>query len=157
LNDMWFFKSILHSEEARKNNVAFAFEEHRCVNYTNVKNCAQIASIAAIRSFFSTKEFSSSLNTEIMCLKIDNYIVQKFLNKRSSSQRSKITTSSFIARRRSVSVLQMINNKKINNSLTILRYRFFEKKSRKRSRQQNANITTTTNTQNEELWIHNER
>jgi hypothetical protein len=154
---MWFFKSILHSEEARKNNVAFASEEHRCVNDTNARKCAQIVLIAAIKSFFSKKEFSSSLNTKIMCLKIDNYIVQKFLNKRSSSQRSKTTTFSFIARRRNVSVLQMISSQEINNALTILRYRSFEKKSRERSRQQNANITTTTCTQNEKLWVHNER
>jgi hypothetical protein len=79
---MWFFKSIQHSEETRKNNVAFAFKEHRYVNDTNAKSCAQIVSIAAIESFFSKKEFSSSLNTKIMCLKIDNYTIQKSLNKR---------------------------------------------------------------------------
>jgi hypothetical protein len=154
---MWFFKSILHSKKARKNNVAFTSEEHRCVDDTNVKNCTQIVLIAAIKSFFSKKEFSSFLSTKIMCLKIDNYIVQKSLNKWLSSQKSKTTTFSFIARRRNVSVLQMISNQEINNALTILRYRFFEKKSRKCSKQQNANITITTSTQNEKLWIHNER
>jgi hypothetical protein len=40
LNDMWFFKSILHSEEARKNNVEFAFEEHHFVDDTNAKSYA---------------------------------------------------------------------------------------------------------------------
>jgi hypothetical protein len=110
LNDMWFFKSILHSKETRKHDVIFAFVKHRCADDTNVKNCVQIASNAAIESFFSKKEFSSFLNTKIMCLKIDNYTIQKFLNKRSLSQRSKTTTLSFTARRRSVSVLQMISN-----------------------------------------------
>jgi hypothetical protein len=112
----------LHSEEARKNNVAFAFEEHRCADDTNARSCVQIVSNAAIESFFSKKEFSSSLNTEIMCLKIDNYTIQKSFNKRSSSQKSKTTTFSLTARRRSVSVLQMISSQEINNALTILRY-----------------------------------
>jgi hypothetical protein len=84
---------------------------------------------AVIESFFSKKKFSSSLNTEIMCLKIDNYTIQKSLNKQSSSQKSKTTIFSSTTRRRSVSVLQMISNQNINNALTILRYRFFEKKS----------------------------
>jgi hypothetical protein len=141
----------LHSEKARKQNVASAFAEHRCADDTNVKSCVQTASKTAIESFFSKKEFSSFLNTEIMCLKIDNYTIQKFLNKRSSLQKSKTTTSSLTARRRSVSVLQMISSQEINNALTTFRYRSFEKKSRKRSRQQNADITTTTSTQNEEL------
>ncbi len=91
LNDIWFFKSILHSEEARKNNVAFASKEHHCADKKTKKSCAQIAQIAAIESFFSKKKFSSSLNTKIMCLKIDNCSIQKSLNKRSSSQNSKTT------------------------------------------------------------------
>jgi hypothetical protein len=157
LNDMWFFKSILHSEEARKNNVTSASEEHRCVDDTNARSCAQIILIVTIESFFSKKEFSSFLNTKIMCLKIDNYTIQKSLNKRSSSQRSKTTTFSLTTRRRNVNVLQIISNQKINNALTILRYRSFEKRSRECSRQQNADFTTSTSTQNEELWIHNER
>jgi hypothetical protein len=132
---MWFFKSILHSEKTRKNNVASASEEHRYIDDTNVKSCAQIISIATIKSFFSKKIFSSFLSTKILCLKIDNYIVQKFLNKRSSSQKLKTITFLLIARWRSVNVLQMINNQKINNTLTILRYRSSEKKSRKRLRQ----------------------
>ncbi len=117
----------------------------------NMKNCAQIISIVTIESFFLKTKFSSSLNTKITCLKIDNYTIQKSLNKRLLSQKSKITTFLFTIRRRSVNVLQMINNEEINNALTILRYRFFEKKSRKRSKQQNADITTTINTQNEKL------
>jgi hypothetical protein len=85
LNDIWFFKSILHSEKARKNNIAFASKKHHCIDEKTKRNCVQIAQIAAIESFSSKKEFSSFLNTEIMCLKIDNYTVQKSLNKRSSS------------------------------------------------------------------------
>ncbi len=153
---MWFFKSILHSEKARKNNVAFASKKHRCVDETTMKSCAQIILIAAIESF-SSKDFSSFLNTKIMCLKIDNYTIQKSLNKRSSSQKSETAISSLTTSRRNVSVLQMISNQDINNALTILRYKFFEKKSRERSRQRNANNTTTTSTQNEKLWTHNER
>jgi hypothetical protein len=90
-------------------------------------------------------QFASFLNTKIMCLKIDNYIVQKSLNKQSSSQKSKTTIFSTTTRRRSVSVLQMISNQDVNNALTILRYKSFEKKSRERSKQQNANNTMTTN------------
>jgi DNA primase large subunit len=86
-----------------------------------------------------------------MCLKIDNYTIQKSLNKRSSSQRSKTAIFSLTACRRSVSVLQMISSQNVNNALTIFRYKSFEKKSRERSKQQNADNTTTTNTQNEEL------
>ncbi len=157
LNDMWFFKSILHSEKARKNNIAFALKKHHCVDEKTKKSCVQIAQIVVIESFFSKKNFSSFLNTKIMYLKIDNYIVQKSLNKRSSSQKSKTIIFSSTARRRSVSVLQMINSQNVNNALTILRYRSFEKRSRERSRQQNANNTTTTSTQNEKLWIHNKR
>jgi hypothetical protein len=156
-NDMLYFKSILHSEKARKNNVAFASKEHHCVDEKTKRSCVQIVQIAAIESFFSKKEFSSSLNTEIMCLKIDNYTIQKSLNKRSSSQKSKITFFSSTTRRRSVNVLQMINNQDVNNALTILRYKSFEKKSRECSKQQNANNTTTRSTQNEKLWIHNKR
>jgi hypothetical protein len=80
-----------------------------------------------------------------MCLKIDNYIVQKSLNKQSSSQKSKTTIFSSTTRRRSVSVLQMIDNQDVNNALTILRYKSFEKKSRERSKQQNADNAMTTN------------
>jgi hypothetical protein len=157
LNDMWFFKSILHSEKARKNNVAFTSKEHHCADEKTKKSCVQISLIAAIESFSWKKKFSSFLNTEIMCLKIDNYTIQKSLNKRSSSQKLKTTTFSSTARRRSVRVLQMINSQNVNHALTILRYKSFEKKLRERSRQQNADITTTINTQNKKLWIHNER
>ncbi len=157
LNDMWFFKSILHSEEARENNVASASKKQHCVDEKTKRNCAQTVQIAAIESFSLKKEFSSSLSTEIMCLKIDNYSIQKSLNKRSSSQRSKTATSSSTTRRRSVSVLQMISSQDVNNALTVFRYKSFEKKSRERSRQQNADNTTTTSTQNEKLWVHNER
>jgi hypothetical protein len=57
LNDMWFFKSILHSEEARKNNIAFASKKHHCADEKTKKSCVQTAQIAAIESFFSKKEF----------------------------------------------------------------------------------------------------
>jgi hypothetical protein len=53
--------------------------------------------------------------------------------------------------------LQMISSQDVNNALTVFRYKSFEKKSRERSRQQNADNTTTTSTQNEKLWVHNER
>jgi hypothetical protein len=86
-----------------------------------------------------------------MCLKIDNYSIQKSLDKRSSSQKSETAIFSSTTRRRSVSVLQMISSQDVSNALTALRYRSFEKKSRERSRQQNADNTTTTSTQNEEL------
>jgi hypothetical protein len=154
---MWFFKSILHSEEARKNNIASASKRHHCADEKMRRSCVQIAQITVIESFSLKKEFSSFLNTKIMCLKIDNYIVQKSLDKRSSSQKSKTIIFSSTARWRSVSVLQMISSQDVNNALTTLRYRFFEKKSRERSRQQNADNTTTTSTQNEKLWVHNER
>jgi hypothetical protein len=153
---MWFFKSILHSEEARANNVASTSKEHHCVDETTKRNCVQIVQIVAIESFSSKKEFSSFLDTKIMCLKIDNYTIQKSLNKRSSSQKSKTATFSSTARRRSVSVLQMISSQNVNNALTTLRYKSFEKRSRERSRQQNADNTTTTSSQNKKLWIHNE-
>jgi hypothetical protein len=39
LNDMWFFKSILHSEEARTSKIAFASKEHHCVDETTKRNC----------------------------------------------------------------------------------------------------------------------
>jgi hypothetical protein len=51
----------------------------------------------------------------------------------------------------------MISSQEINNALTILKYKSFEKKLRKRFKQLNANNTTTANTQNEKLWIHNVR
>jgi hypothetical protein len=146
LNDMWFFKSILHSKETRENNVAFTSKEHHKIDETTMTNRAQIVSFIAIESISSKKEFSFFLNTNIMYLKIDNYTMQKSLSKQSSSQKSKIATFSLTARRRSVNVLQMINNQKVNNALTILWYKSFEKKSRKRLKQLNADITTTTNT-----------
>jgi hypothetical protein len=135
---MWFFKSILHSKKARKNNVVFASKEHHCADEKTKRNCVQIALIATIKVFSSKKEFSSFLNTEIMCLKMNSYTIQKSLNKWSSSQRSKTIIFSLTTRWRSVSVLQMIHNQEINNALTIFRCKFFEKKSRERSRQQNA-------------------
>jgi hypothetical protein len=85
LNDMWFFKSILHSEEARKINIAFASKEHHCADEKTKRSCVQAVQSAAIVSFSLKKEFSSFLNTEIMCLKIDNYTIQKSLDKRLSS------------------------------------------------------------------------
>jgi hypothetical protein len=154
---MWFFKSILHSEEARKNNVAFASKKHHCADEKTKRSCVQAAQIAAIELFSSKKEFSSFLSTEIMCLKIDNYTIQKSLDKRSSSQKSETATFSSTARRLSVSVLQMISSQDVSNALTTLRYRSSEKRSRERSRQQNADNMTTTSTQNEKLWVHNER
>jgi hypothetical protein len=51
----------------------------------------------------------------------------------------------------------MISSQEVNNALTILRYRSFEKKSRERFKQLNTNNTSTASTQNEELWIHNVR
>jgi hypothetical protein len=157
LNDMWFFKSILYLEKARKINIASASKEHHYADEKTKRDCVQAAQSAAIESFSLKKEFSSFLNTEIMCLKIDNYIIQKSLNKRSSSQKSETAIFSSTTRRCSVSVLQMISSQNVNNALTAFRYKSFEKKSCERSRQQNANNTTTTSTQNEKLWIHNER
>ncbi len=81
-----------------------------------------------------------------MCLKIDNYLIQNSLNKRSSLQKSKTAIFSSTTRRRSVNVLQMISNQNVNNALTIFRYKSFEKKSRERLKQQNADNTMTTNT-----------
>jgi hypothetical protein len=78
------------------------------------------------------------LDTEIIKQTI---IITKFKNNIFSS-----TT-----RRRSVSVLHMINSQNVSNALTVLRYKSFEKRSRERSKQQNADNTTTTSTQNEEL------
>jgi hypothetical protein len=43
LNDMWFFKSILRSEEARKNNIAFVSKRHHCVDEKTKRKCVQIA------------------------------------------------------------------------------------------------------------------
>jgi hypothetical protein len=141
----------LHSEEVRKNNIAFVSKKHHCADEKTKRSCVQIVQIVAIESFSSKKEFSSFLNTEIMCLKIDNYTIQESLNKRSSSQKLKTAIFSLTTRRRSVSVLQMISNQNVNNALTILRYKSSKKKSRERSRQQNADNTTTTSTQNEKL------
>jgi hypothetical protein len=92
-----------------------------------------------------------------MCLETNNYTIQQSLSKRSFSQRSNVAIFSLTTRRRSVSVLQMINNQEINNTLTILKYKSFERKSRKRFKKLNANNTTTINTQIEKLWIHNVR
>ncbi len=81
---------------------------------------------------FSKKKFSSILNTKIMCLETNNYTIQKSLNKRSFSQKSNVTIFLSTTRRRSVSVLQIISNQEVNNALTILKYKSFEKRSRKR-------------------------
>ncbi len=49
----------------------------------------------------------------------------------------------------------MNSSQKINNTLTVLRYKSFKKRSRECFKQQNANNITTASTQNEELWVHN--
>jgi hypothetical protein len=134
-----------------------ASRENRIISRATASSRKQIAAFAAIESFFSKKKFSSFLSTEIMCLETSNYTIQESLSKRSFSQRSNVAIFSLTARRRSVSVLQMISSQEINNALTILRYRSFEKKSRKRLKQLNADNTSTANTQNEKLWIHNVR
>jgi hypothetical protein len=151
---MWFFKSILHAKKTKEKNIMFAFKKNQIVSRTTTNNKKQIATFVEIRCFFSKKEFSSFLNTEIMCFEMNNYTIQKSLSKRSFSQRSNVTIFSFTTRRCNVNVLQMINNQEVNNALTILKYKSFEKKSRKRFKQLNANNTTTINTQNKELWIH---
>jgi hypothetical protein len=92
-----------------------------------------------------------------MCLETSNYTIQESLSKQSFSQKSNVVIFSLTTRWRSVSVLQMISNQEINNALTILKYKLFEKKSRKRFKQLNTNNTTTASTQNKELWIHNVR
>jgi hypothetical protein len=157
LNDMWSFKSILHAKKTREKNIAFVSRENQIVNRTTTNSREQIATFAEIRSFFSKKKFSSFLNTEIMCLETSNYTMQKSLSKRSFSQRSNVAIFSLTARRRSVSVLQVISSQKVNNALTILRYRSSEKKSRERFKQLNADNTTTASTQNEKLWVHSVR
>ncbi len=129
---MWFFKSILHAKKAKKNNIMLASRKNRIVDRTTANNKEQIATFAAIEFFFSKKKFSSFLSTKIMCLETSNYTIQESLNKRSFSQKSNITIFSLTTRRRSVSVLQMISNQEINNTLTILKYKSFEKKSWKR-------------------------
>jgi hypothetical protein len=154
---MWSFKSILHAKKTREKNIAFVSRENQIASRTTTNSREQVATFAEIRSFFSKKKFSSILSTEIMCLETNNYTVQKSLSKKSFSQRSNVAIFSFSARRRSVSVLQMISSQEVNNALTILRYRSSEKKSRKRFKQLNANNTTTTSTQNEELWVHSVR
>ncbi len=138
-------------KNSRKNNVVFASKEHHNADETTMTSRVQTVSFIAVESVFSKKDFSSFLNTNIMCLKIDNYTMQKSLSKRSSSRRSEIATFSLTTRRCNVNVLQMISSQEINNALTIFRYKSSEKKSRKCSRQLNVNITTTTSTQNEEL------
>jgi hypothetical protein len=157
LNDLWFFKSILHAKKAKENNIMLALKENRIINRATANSREQIATFAAIEFFFSKKKFSSFLSTEIMCLETNNYTIQESLSKRSFSQKSNVAIFSLTTRRRSVNVLQMISNQEINNALMILRYRSFKKKSRKRFKQLNANNTSTASTQNEKLWIHNAR
>jgi hypothetical protein len=128
-----------------------ASKENRIVNRATASSREQIATFAAIESFFSKKEFSSFLSTEIMCLETSNYTIQESLSKRSFSQRSNVAIFSLTTRQRSVSVLQVISNQEINNALTILRYKSFEKKSKERFKQLNADNTTTASTQNEKL------
>ncbi len=123
-----------------------ASRKNRIVDRAITNNKKQIATFAAIEFFFSKKKFSSFLNTEIMCLETNNYTIQKSLNKRLFSQKSNVTIFSLTARRHSVSVLQMISSQKINNTLTILRYKSFKKKSRKRFKQLNADNTLTAST-----------
>ncbi len=86
-----------------------------------------------------------------MYLETSNYTIQKSLSKRLFSQISNVTVFSLTTHRRSVNVLQVINNQEINNALTILKYKSFEKKLRERFKQLNANNTTIINTQNEKL------
>ncbi len=157
LNDMWSFKSILHAKKTKEKYIMIASKENQIVNRATTNSREQVVTFAAIRFFFSKKKFSSFLSTKIMCLETSNYTIQKSLSKRSFSQRSNVTIFSLTTRRRSVSVLQMISSQEINNALTILKYKSFEKKLRKRFKQLNANNTTTANTQNEKLWIHNVR
>ncbi len=129
---MWSFKSILHTKRTKENNIMFASKKNQIVNRATINSRKQIATFAAIKSFFSKKKFFSFLSTEIMCLEMSNYTIQKSLSKRSFSQKSNVAIFSFTARRRSVSVLQIISSQEINNALTILKYKSFEKKSRKR-------------------------
>ncbi len=110
LNDMWFFKSILHAKEAKENNIMLASKENRIVSRATTNSREQVATFAAIESFFSKKKFFSFLSTKIMCLETSNYTIQKSLSKRSFSQKSNVTIFSLTTRRRSVSVLQMISS-----------------------------------------------
>jgi hypothetical protein len=151
---MWSFKSILHAKKTKEKNIMFALKKNQIVSQTTTNSRKQIATFAEIRFFFSKKEFSSFLNTKIMCFETNNYTIQKSLSKRSFSQKSNVTIFSLTTRRRSVSVLQIISSQKINNALTILKYKSFEKKSRERFKQLNADNTMTIITQNKELWIH---
>ncbi len=105
LNDMWSFKSILHAKKTKEKNFIIALRENQIVSRTTTSSKEQVATFAAIRSFFSKKKFSSFLNTEIMCLETNNYTIQKSLSKRSFSQKSNVTIFSLTARRRNVSVL----------------------------------------------------
>jgi hypothetical protein len=105
LNDMWSFKSILHVKRAKEKNIIFASKENQIVSRTTTKSREQIATFDEIRIFFSKKEFSSFLNTEIICFETNNYTRQKSLNKRSFSQRSNVTIFSLTTRRRNVIVL----------------------------------------------------
>ncbi len=157
LNDMWSFKSILYAKKTREKNIMIASRKNQIISRTTTSSRKQIATFAAIRSFFLKKKFLSFLNTKIMCLETSNYTIQESLSKRSFSQKLNVAIFSLTTRRRSVSALQMISSQEVNNALTILKYKSFEKKSRKRFKQLNANNTTTINTQNEELWIHNVR
>ncbi len=157
LNDMWSFKSILHAKKAKENNIMLASRKNRIVNRAITNSREQIATFVAMKSYFSKKNFFMFLSTEIMCFETSNYIIQKSLSKRSFSQKSNVTIFSFTTRWRSVSVLQIISSQEINNALTILKYKSFEKKSRERFKQLNADNTSTINTQNEKLWIHNLR
>ncbi len=141
----------MHAKKARKNNIMLASRENQIVSRATANSRKQVATFAAIRFFFSKKKFSSFLSTKIMCLETNNYTIQQSLSKRSFSQRSNVAIFSLTTRRRSVSVLQMINNQEINNTLTILKYKSFERKSRKRFKKLNANNTTTINTQIEKL------
>ncbi len=154
---MWSFKSILHAKRTKEKNIMIASRENQIVSRATASSREQIATFAAIKSFSSKKKFSSFLSTEIMCLETSNYTIQESLSKQSFSQKSNVVIFSLTTRWRSVSVLQMISNQEINNALTILKYKLFEKKSRKRFKQLNTNNTTTASTQNKELWIHNVR
>jgi hypothetical protein len=155
LNDMWFFKSILHAKKTKERNIIFAARKNQIVNWAMTHSEKQIVAFITIEFFFSKKKFSSFLNTKIMCLEINNYTIQKSLSKRLFSSKSNVTIFSFTTHRRSVSVFQVNSSQKINNALTILRYKSFEKKSRERFKQQYADNITTINTQNEKLWIYN--
>ncbi len=152
LNDMWFFKSILHLENANEYTSRRSQIERRENNNTQTTNWQEVDE-SLIITLTSSKKIFSFMNIEIMCLKIDEYTIQETLEKQLFSQKSDLAILSSITRRRSVNVLLIAINQDVNiNAFSILRYKSFEKRSRERSR--NIETTTITRTQNDELWIH---